>query len=141
LTHFLESTTVIDEEGSQNFESGSTVISLDTTSGITTGSGKFLSIENELIGLSTASISNNTISNIERGQLGTSDVAHTDESSVKFLTEYTGIGTLNTTVGISTTEILISTNEVLTSKVNNGGFIRIDSSEFVGVSWMQLMIM
>lgn len=133
-SYFLESTTVIDEEGSQNFESGSTVISLDTTSGITTGSGKFLSIENELIGLSTASISNNTISNIERGQLGTSDVAHTDESSVKFLTEYTGIGTLHTTVGISSTEILISTNEVLTSKVNNGGFIRIDSSEFVGVS-------
>ena len=133
-SYFLESTTVIDEEGSQNFESGSTVISLDTTSGITTGSGKFLSIENELIGLSTASISNNTISNIERGQLGTSDVAHADESSVKFLTEYTGIGTLHTTVGISSTEILISTNEVLTSKVNNGGFIRIDSSEFVGVS-------
>ena len=66
--------------------------------------------------------------------MGTSDVAHTDESSVKFLTEYTGIGTLHTTVGISTTEILISTNEVLTSKVNTGGFIRIDSSEFVGVS-------
>ena len=133
-SYFLESTTVIDEEGSQNLESGSTVISLDTASGITTGSGKFLSIENELIGLSTASISDNTISNIARGQLGTSDVAHTDESSVKFLTEYTGIGTLNTTVGISSTEILISTNEVLTSKVNTGGFIRIDSSEFVGVS-------
>ena len=133
-SYFLESTTIIDEEGSQNLESGSTVISLDTTSGITTGSGKFLSIENELIGLSTASISDNTISNIARGQLGTSDVAHTDESSVKFLTEYTGIGTLHTTVGISTTEILISTNEVLTSKVNTGGFIRIDSSEFVGVS-------
>ena len=132
--YFLELTTVIDQAGSGNFDAGSTQVSLDTTSGITTGSGKYLSIDNEIISLSAASISGNSISGLLRGQLGTSDAAHTDESNVKFLTESIGIGTLFNSVGVSTDKILISTPTGITTQVNVGGFIRIDDSEFVGVT-------
>lgn len=132
--YFLELTTVIDQAGSGDFDAGSTQVSLDTTSGITTGSGKYLSIDNEIISLSAASISGNTISGLIRGQLGTSDATHTDESNVKFLTESIGIGTLFNSVGVSTDKILISTPNNITTQVNVGGFIRIDDSEFVGVT-------
>lgn len=132
--YFLELTTVIDQAGSGDFDAGSTQVSLDTTSGITTGSGKYLSIDNEIISLSAASISGNAISGLLRGQLGTSDAAHTDESNVKFLTESIGIGTLFNSVGVSTDKILISTPNNITTQVNAGGFIRIDDSEFVGVT-------
>lgn len=132
--YFLELTTVIDQAGSGDFDAGSTQVSLDTTSGITTGSGKYLAIDNEIISLSAASISGNAISGLLRGQLGTSDAAHTDESNVKFLTESIGIGTLFNSVGVSTDKILISTPNNITTQVNVGGFIRIDDSEFVGVT-------
>ena len=132
--YFLELTTVIDQAGSGDFDAGSTQVSLDTTSGITTGSGKYLSIDNEIISLSAASISGNAISGLIRGQLGTSDATHTDESNVKFLTESIGIGTLFSSVGVSTDKILISTPTSITTQVNVGGFVRIDDSEFVGVT-------
>ena len=69
--YYLSQTTVLDEAGSGSIDSVTTTLSLDTSSGITTGSGKYLSIDNELISLSGASITDNTISNVTRGQLGT----------------------------------------------------------------------
>ena len=132
--YYLSQTTVLDEAGSGSIDSVTTTLSLDTSSGITTGSGKYLSIDNELISLSGASITDNTISNVTRGQLGTNSTTHLDEAEVKYLVEYTGVATIHTAIGTGVTTILITTSEDLSSKINTGGFIRIDSSEFVGVT-------
>ena len=123
--YYLSQTTVLDEAGSGSIDSVTTTLSLDTSSGITTGSGKYLSIDNELISLSGASITDNTISNVTRGQLGTASTTHLDEAEVKYLVEYTGVATIHTAIGTGVTTILITTSEDLSSKINTGGFIKI----------------
>jgi len=132
--YYLEKSTTLDEAGSADLASGATSLSVDSISGISTGAGKFLVIGNEVIGLSTASVSGNTISSVARAQLGTSAATHTDESAIKFVTQYTGIGTLTTAVDEDDTSIGITATESLTTKVNSGGFLRINSAELVAVS-------
>ena len=135
-SYYLETSTVLDEAGSADLALGATTLSVDDIAGISTGSGKFLVIEDEVISLASASISGNTISGVVRGQLGTDDVAHSDESSIKHVTQYTGIGTLTEEIGQgeSETSIGITVGESLSDKVNPGGFLRIDDDEFVTVS-------
>ena len=132
--YYLEKSTTLDEAGSADLASGATSLSVDSISGISTGAGKFLVIGNEVIGLSTATVSGNTISSVARAQLGTSAATHTDESAIKFVTQYTGIGTLTTAVDEDDTSIGITATESLTTKVNSGGFLRINSAELVAVS-------
>ena len=132
--YYLEKSTTLDEAGSADLASGATSLSVDSISGISTGTGKFLVIGNEVIGLSTATVSGNTISNVARAQLGTTAAAHTDESAIKHVTQYTGIGTLTTAVDEDDTSIGITTTASLTTKVNSGGFLRINSAELVTVS-------
>jgi len=132
--YYLETSTSLDEAGSADLASGATSISLDSISGISTGTGKFLAIGNEVIGLSTSTVSGNTISNISRAQLGTASTSHTDGSAIKFIVQYTGIGTLTTAVDEDDTSIGITTTASLTTKVNSGGFLRINSAELVTVS-------
>ena len=133
-SYYLETSTVLDEAGSADLALGATTLSLDSVSGISTGTGKFLVIEDEVISLASASISGNTISGVVRGQLGTDDVAHSDEVVVKHVTQYTGIGTLTTAIDEDDTSIGITVGVSVADKVNSGGFLRIDDDEFVTVS-------
>jgi hypothetical protein len=133
-SYYLQKSTVLDEAGSADLASGATTLSVDNISGISTGAGKFLVIGNEVIGLSTATVSNNTISNVARAQLGTTAAVHADESVVKHVTQYTGIGTLTTAIDEDDTSIGITVGVSVVDKVNSGGFLRIDDDEFVTVS-------
>tara|TARA_A100001201_G_scaffold32681_1_gene35197 strand:+ start:1366 stop:4032 length:2667 start_codon:yes stop_codon:yes gene_type:complete len=130
---YLQTSTVLDEAGSADLSSGATSLSVDSISGISTGADKYLVIGNEIISLSAAQISGNTLTGVVRGQFGTSAAAHTDESTVKHFTRYADVGTLSTAIDNDDTLIGITTTADLTSKVNAGGILRLNDAEFVQV--------
>ena len=130
---YLEKATVLDEAGSADLASGSTSLSVDSIAGISTGANKFLVIGNEIISLSSAQISGNTLTGVTRGQFGTSAATHTDESTVQHFSRYADIGTLSTAIDNDDTLIGITTVSDLTSKVNAGGILRLNDAEFVQV--------
>jgi hypothetical protein len=73
-----------------NFTAGATSVVL-TDSSVLPASGILL-IGSELMDYSTNNTGTNTISGITRGQYGTSDVTHSDGSTVTNATDYTGWG-------------------------------------------------
>ena len=127
--------TTLDNAGGESLTDSATSLGI-STSGISTGTGSFLLIDNELISIASASISTGTISGITRGQVGTSATDHTDGTAVRYLKQYSGIATLSsavnateTVLGLTTTRTGLSTIFSADSYAQFSG-----SSEFVRVN-------
>ena len=127
--------TTLDNAGGQSLTDSATSLGI-STSGISTGTGRFLLIDNELISLSAASISTGTISGVTRGQVGTAATIHTDGATVRYLNQYSGIATLSsgvnateTVLGLTTTSAGLSTIFTADSYAQFSG-----STEFVKVN-------
>ena len=121
------SVTTINNGGS--FNAGATSVVL-TDSSAFPASGTLL-IGNELMTYSSNNTGTNTISGINRGQFGTSDVTHADGSTVTNATSYTGWGTA---VLASSTTLepglwsLDNYGDVLVATIANGKTYTWDSS-------------
>jgi hypothetical protein len=111
-----------------NFTAGATSVVL-TDSSVLPASGILL-IGSELMDYSTNNTGTNTISGITRGQYGTSDVTHSDGSTVTNATDYTGWGNA---VGAATITLepglwsLSNFGQVLVATIANGKTFTWDS--------------
>lgn len=133
-SYYLNSSLVLDMAGGQTLSASATEIGI-STAGISTGSGNYLLIGNELISLANASIGSGTITATGgRGAVGTIAASHVDGSAVSYLTEFASVATVtssltsvDTTIGISTTRAGLST------VFNSGGYTKI-GNEFIRVT-------
>ena len=123
---FLNGTGVIDQAGGLPLSASSTTIGINTA-GISTGATKFIGIGDEIVGLSSASISNGQLTGVIRGNQGTTAAEHTDGTTVKLLTLTSGVGNPSSGINSTDTSVGISTNVGLSTVVNAGGFLKIGS--------------
>jgi hypothetical protein len=132
-SYYLNSTLTLDNPGGTPLSAVATEIGI-STSGISTGSGKYLLIDNELISLSSASIGSGVISGITRGQVGTSATSHTDGTATYYLTQFAGIATVTSSISSSDTTIGISTTRTgLSTAFNAGGYVAV-GPEFIKIA-------
>ena len=112
-----------------NFTAGATSVVL-TDSSVLPASGILL-IGSELMDYSTNNTGTNTISGITRGQYGTSDVTHSDGSTVTNATDYTGWGNAVNAASVVLEPGLWSLSnfgQVLVATIANGKTFTWDSS-------------
>ena len=131
---YLTDTLTLDMAGGQSLGASDTEIGI-STSGISTGSGKYFLIDNELISLASASIGEGTITVTGgRGSVGTSATSHADDSTVYYLQEFVGVATVTSEVTSSGTSIGISTTHVGLSTIFNSGGYALIASEFIKIT-------
>jgi len=133
-SYYLSDTLVLDMSGGQTLSASGTEIGI-STSGISTGSGRYLLIDNELISLANASIGAGSITVTGgRGAVGTIAASHTDGSSTYYLQEFAGVATVTSTLNSTETTIGISTTRTgLSTVFNSGGYAAI-GSEFIKIT-------
>jgi len=131
--YYLSSTETLDMPGGVSLSASATTLGI-ATAGITTGSNRFLLIDNELISLESASVGLGELTGVVRGQGGTIGTTHTDGSSAKQVLRFSNVATVTTTINPSTTTIGINTTRTgLSTVFNAGGFVNV-GSEYITVS-------
>ncbi len=136
-SYYLVSTLTLDTAGGSQLSAIDTTIGI-ATAGITTGSDKFLAIDNEIISLSSASIAAGGFTGATRASEGTTGVVHNDNATALYLQKFSGVGTVTSTVSSLDTIIGISTNNSgISTIVNANGYLKI-GSEFVRVDSLLL---
>ena len=134
---YLVSTLTLDTAGGLQLSAVDTTIGI-ATAGITTGSDKFLAIDNEIISLSSASIAAGGFAGVTRGSEGTTGAVHSDNTTAYYLQKFTGVGSVTSTLTSSVTIIPISTNNSgISTVINTNGYLKI-GSEFVRVNSLLL---
>ena len=131
-SYYLVSTLSLDTAGGLQLSATDTTIGI-ATANLTVGSDRFLAIDNEIISLSSATISAGGITGVTRGQEGTTAATHNDNAVAYYLQRTSGVGTVSSTVTSSNTIIGISTtNAGISTVINANGYLAI-GSEFVRV--------
>ena len=134
---YLNRTLSLDTAGGLQLSASDTTIGI-ATANISTGSDKFLLIDNEIISLSGASISVGGLSGVTRGSEGTTADVHDDNAVAYYLQKNTGVGNVTSTINSTATIIGITTsNSGISTLINANGYLQI-GSEFVKVNSLLL---
>jgi len=136
-SYYLVSTLTLDTAGGLQLSASDTTIGI-ATANLTVGSDRFLAIDNEIISLSSASISAGGVTGVTRGSEGTTAATHNDNVTAYYLQRTSGVGTVTSTVTSSNTIIGISTTRTgISTVINTNGYLAI-GSEFVKVNSLLL---
>ena len=129
-SYFLESSVTLDMPGGSSLSATATTIGI-ATANITVTANDFLSIGNEIISLSGATIGVGQITGVTRAQVNTSGGIHTDGATVKYLKKNASVGTVTTELSATETNIGITTTADLSAKVNTGGILDIGTENIL----------
>ena len=132
----LSSSLTLDMPGGSSLSASGNEVGI-ATAGISTGTGNFLVIGNEILSLETAAIGSGKFTGVVRGGEGTSGAVHSDGSSVSYVKKFdatNGVATVSETINSSATNIgLTTTRAGLSTIFTAGGFARV-GDEFVSVT-------
>jgi len=132
-SYYLSGTYTLDNAGGSSLSASDTTIGI-STSGLSVGAGKYLLVDNEIISLSSATLNTGTISGVTRAQVGTSATSHQDGAPVYYLTQFSSVATVTSTVSESDATIGITTTRVgLSTVFNSGGYVAV-GPEFIRIT-------
>ena len=129
-SYFLENSLSLDMQGGSPLSASATTVGI-ATAGITVTANDFLSIGNEIISLSGATIGVGQITGVTRAQVNTSAAEHSDGDAAKYLKKNAGVGTVTTELSVTETNIGITTTADLSTKVNAGSILDIGTENIL----------
>ena len=129
----LQSALTLDMPGGSSLSAAGTEVGV-STAGISTGTGNFLVIGNEMISLASAAIGVGELTSVVRAQKGTTGAIHIDGVAVSYVKEFAGVATVSEEVTSSATNIgLNTTRSGLSTIFTANGFAQA-GNEFVSIT-------
>ena len=142
-SYYNKKTTVLDQVGNAPLGNNPTddtevgidtsIISADDWSNYIGVSTFFMSIGNEIIGLTNAQLGEGKITSVVRAQEGTTISEHADGSEIKFFTKYPAVGDVTNEINTSAALVGITTTDDISTRVNANGVLKI-GNEYLDVT-------